>query len=309
MITSTNLKTLTGESPTALAFSGPLNFALTLRRYQAYGEDAANLFDGETFKKAFHYNGALHLLTITQNSSQPQLHVHPSPSAAEIQREGERLARKILGLDFDLLSFYKMAESDPVLKSVAKTFFGMRPTLSADLFEMLITAISAQQINLQFAFTVRSRLIRRYGAPLIHDGKKYFAFPTPEKLARVRVQTLRRLQFTERKSEYIVALARRICDGDLQLDNLPNLSDEEIHEQLTQSRGIGRWTVDWLLARGLGRGSAFPAGDLGVAKAVQHFYFKDKPQSEERLRKFAKRWGHFQNLVVHYLLTAYYLDK
>jgi len=297
------------ENPTSLSYSGPLNFGLTLRRYQAYGEDAANRFDGKTFQKVFQFNGALYLLSISEDNGKPVLTVHPDRRKIEIQNIAESIARKILGLDFDLLGFYEMIKGDSILKSLTERFHGMRPTLSADLFEILITSITAQQINLQFAFTVRSRLIRRYGETANYKGEKYFAFPTPEKLSRAKIQTLRKLQFTERKAEYIIALSKRLCDGNLNLKNLQTASGEEIHETLTQSRGIGRWTVDWFLARGLGRGSAFPAGDLGVAKAVQHFYFNEQKQPEQKLRDFAKRWGEFQNLAAHYLLAGYYIDE
>jgi DNA-3-methyladenine glycosylase II len=298
------------ERPTYLSFSGPLDFDLTLRRYQAYGADAANRFDGTTFRKVFRYDGALYLLSIVKGTYAPVMIVHPPTDQIEIQKTAEAIARKTLGLDFSLNRFYQRirAKDDEVMLALAERFFGLRPTLSSDLFEILVTSITAQQINLQFAFTVRSRLIRRYGDTLVWDGQKYFAFPTPEKLARARVQTLRNLQFTQRKAEYIIDLAKRICNGDLNLDSLENASEEEIHEKLTQSRGIGRWTVDWFLARGLGRGMAFPAGDLGVAKAVQHFYFDGEPQPEERLRGFAEGWGKFQNLAAHYWLAGYYID-
>lgn len=292
-----------------LTLNGPLNFPLTLRRYHDFGEDAANLFDGITFQKVFSHNGTLHLLTLTENSHRLHLRLHPTTRRLVVRQEAERLVRQILGLDFVLNAFYVMAQGDPVVRALTAKLYGLRPTLSVDLFEMLVTSIIAQQINLRFAFKVRSRLVRHYGEALVYRGRKYFAFPTPDKLARARLSTLRHMQFTERKAEYIVALARRVCDGHLQLANLKNLSEEEIHDQLTQSRGVGRWTVDWFLARGLGRGSAFPAGDLGVAKAVQHFYFNDKTQTESRLRDFASRWGDFRNLVAHYLLTAYYQEK
>ncbi len=304
-----NLKTLSSENSASLSFTGPLNFGLTLRRYQAYGEDAANRFDHVKFQKVFQFNDALYLLTISEDNGKPALTLHPNKRKIEILNVAERIARKILGLDFDLVGFYQRVKDDPILGPLTERFHGMRPTLSPDLFEILITSITAQQINLQFAFTVRSRLIRRYGETLNYKGEKYFAFPTLEKLSRSRVQTLRKLQFTERKAEYIIDLSKRIRDGNLNLTNLQTASEEEIHETLTQSRGIGRWTVDWFLARGLGRGSAFPAGDLGVAKAVQHFYFNEEKQAEEKLRDFAKRWGEFTNLATHYLLAGYYIDK
>jgi DNA-3-methyladenine glycosylase II len=151
---------------------------------------------------------------------------------------------------------------------------------------------------------VRSRLVRRYGEKLNFNEQTYYAFPKPEKLARAKESSLRQLQFTEKKSEYIIGLAKAVSNGQLDLAALSQQSDEEIAEKLMALRGIGRWTVDWFLARHLGRGQAFPAGDLGVRKAVQHFYFNGKEKSEEELRKFAQRWGEFANLATHYLLAG-----
>lgn len=281
-----------------------LNFGLTLRRYQAFGEDAANRFDGAVFRKAFFVDEKLRLLSLFEKENHAQMAIAPATRAQKVWREAERLAHKILGLEFPLEAFYAFAQNDPVLRELTARFRGLRPTLSTNLFEMMVTSISAQQINLQFAFAVRSRLVRRYGARLQHNGETYFAFPTPEKLARARVASLRALQFTEKKSEYIIGLARAICNGQLDLTQLPHLSDEEIAVRLLPLHGIGRWTVEWLLARGLARGNAIAAGDLGVRKAVQHFYFNGEPQSEDTIRAFAQRWGSFTNLAVHYLLTG-----
>lgn len=284
--------------------NGFLNWPLTLRRFQAYGEDAANYFDGKLFRKVFKCSDKHFLLSLQELDGNTHLTLKPATKSPQIWQQAEHLARKILGLDFPLEEFYRFAQSDSVLHELTQKFHGFRPTLSPNPFEMMVTSISAQQINLQFAFTVRSRLVRRYGEKLVVDGQTYYAFPTPEKLARVKVRSLRQLQFTEKKSEYIVDLAKAICAGHLDLETLSQQSDEAIAEKLIALRGIGRWTVDWFLVRCLGRGDAFPAGDLGVRKAVQHFYFNDKEKSEDELRQFARRWGEFTNLATHYLLTG-----
>ncbi len=281
-----------------------LNFALTLRRYQAYGEDAANYFDGKDFRKVFTAGDKYFLLSLRESNGGVILSIQPSTRSQAVWQIAERTARKILGLDFPLQSFYEFAPRDLILADLTQKFRGFRPTLSTTPFESIVTSITAQQINLQFAFTVRSRLVRRYGEKLIVDGRTYFAFPQPEKLARVKVSSLRQLQFTEKKSEYTIGLAKAIRDGRLDLEALSQRSGEEIAEKLMALHGIGRWTVDWFLARCLGRGHAFPAGDLGVRKAVQHFYFNGEPKPEAELREFAKRWGEFANLATHYLLTG-----
>jgi len=281
-----------------------LSFPLTLRRFQAYGEDAANYFDGNLFCKVFKWGDKHFLLSLQELDGGIHLNLKPTTKSSQVSQQAEHIARKILGLDFPLEKFYQFAKSDPVLHELTQKFHGLRPTLKANPFESIVTSITAQQINLQFAFTVRSRLVRRYGEKLVINGQTYYAFPTPEKLARVKVSSLRQLQFTEKKSEYTIGLAKAIRSGQLDLETLPQQSDEEIAEKLIALRGIGRWTVDWFLARCLGRGNAFPAGDLGVRKAVQHFYFNGQEKSEDELRKFAQRWGEFANLATHYLLTG-----
>lgn len=286
-----------------------LDLPLTLRRYRAFGEDAANRYDGDVLRKVFAVESRLYLLRLFAQANHACYDIFPATRSPRVLAEAGRIARHILGLQFPLTEFYAFAESDPVLRRLTQQYRGFRPTLAADLFEMMVTSISAQQINLQFAFTVRSRLVRRYGEKLQHNGEIYFAFPTPQKLSRVRVRSLRVLQFTEKKSEYIVGLAKTIHAGGLDLYRLQNLSDEEIAEQLLPLHGVGRWTVDWLLARGLGRGNAIAAGDLGVRKAIQHFYFNGESQSEDTIRRFAQRWGEFTNLAVHYLLTGLALTE
>ncbi len=281
-----------------------LNFALTLRRYQAYGEDAANYFDGKNFRKVFAAGDKHFLLSLRESNGGVELGIQPPTRSQAVWQAAERLARKILGLDFPLAAFYQFAKSDLILQELTQKFHGFRPTLSTTPFESIVTSITAQQINLQFAFKVRSRLVRSYGEKLNIGGRAYFAFPTPKKMARVKVSSLRQLQFTGKKSEYTIGLAKAIRDGQLDLERLSQESDEEIAGKLMALQGIGRWTVDWFLARCLGRGHAFPAGDLGVRKAVQHFYFNGEQKPEAELREFAKRWGEFANLATHYLLTG-----
>ncbi|MBI4240482.1 MAG: DNA-3-methyladenine glycosylase 2 family protein, partial [Candidatus Rokubacteria bacterium] len=182
-------------------------------------------------------------------------------------------------------------------------------TLAPSPFEMLVGAISAQQVNLAFAFTTRSRLVRRFGEPVRVNGDLVYAFPTPERLARATVRDLRRMQFSTRKAEYIIGLARLVARGALDFERLARLPNEEVIAALTQIRGLGRWTAEWFLARALGRGDVCPAGDLGVRKCFAHFYHRGKPVSERAIRRRARQWGSHQNLAVHYLLAGLRLSQ
>ena len=286
-----------------------IDFGLTLRRYSAFGEDAANLFDGNAFYKAFHAGESVHLLRISESAHGIELQIEPEPHADAVFAEGRRMARQLLGLDAPLEAFYRFASSQPVLCELVQKHRGARPTLSATPFEMLVTSITAQQINLPFAFAVRSRMVRKYGAAIESAGRTFFAFPTPQALAKVEVIALREMQFSTRKAEYIISLAQAIVSGELNLMQLERMTDAEIAEKLTRLRGIGQWTVDWFLARYLGRGHAIAAGDLGVRKAIEHYFFDGEKQAEATIRAFAAGWGAFTNLAVHYLLLDFYAKK
>jgi DNA-3-methyladenine glycosylase II len=119
-------------------------------------------------------------------------------------------------------------------------------------------------------------------------------------MARAREDELTELGFSRRKAEYVIGVAR----ADLDFASLRTLPDDEVKAALTAIRGLGEWTADWFLARHLARPRAWPAGDLGLVKAVSAFYFGGRKLTIAEVRGFAERLDPFQNLAAHYLLTG-----
>jgi DNA-3-methyladenine glycosylase II len=191
-----------------------------------------------------------------------------------------------------------------VLADLASALYGLRPTLAPSPLEMLVGSITAQQVNLSFAFACRARLVRRYGTPVTTAGGQVWAFPDAGALAGARVRELRALKYSTRKAEYIRDLARAIVAGGLDLDALDTSANAEVIARLMALRGLGRWTADWFLARCCGRGDVCPAGDLAVRKAFAHYYGRGRTLSEEAIRRRARPWGPYQNLAVHYMLAG-----
>jgi len=208
-----------------------------------------------------------------------------------LDEETEAVVRKLLGFDFDLVAFSAWAAGEEELAPLVVRFAGYRPTLAPDPFEMLVGAITAQQVSLFAALAIRNRLVERLG----ERGGRVWAFPARERVASASEEELFSLGFSRRKAEYVIGLAR----SELDLSALGLLPDDDVKTQLTALRGLGEWTADWFLARYLGRPRAWPAGDLALRKAVRALY------GDVDVRATGERFDPFQNLTAHYLLAQF----
>lgn len=291
----------------ALAPDGPLDVGATLARYHLWGEDPANRLAGGVLLRVLRARGRLVPYAVRPTGAVDDARLEVRIPGARDAGIGEAVVaevRRVFGLDFDLPGFYRMAKGDPALAPLVEPLYGLRPTLTPSPLEMLVGAITAQQINLSFAFACRARLVRRYGTAVTFGEETVWAFPDAGALARARVRGLRALKFSGRKAEYVRDLGRAVVSGELDLDGLAAAPNETVIERLTRQRGLGRWTADWFLARCLGRGDVCPAGDLAVRKAFDHHYGRGRALSERAIRRRASVWGEYQNLAIHYLLAG-----
>ena len=262
----------------------PYAFELSTARYRAFGTDLANLW---------HEDG-LHRVVDGR-----EVRITAAPRGVDVEpldATTEPVVWKLLGAEFDLDSFYAFVQGEPVLTRLIDEFRGLRPPIAVEPFESLVTSITAQQVSLHAAFAIRNRLIERFGVRAEHA----YSFPTRERLALAEPGELAALGFSRRKAEYAVGLAQ----SDLDLGALAALPDDEVKAALTALPGIGEWTADWFLARHLGRPQAWPAGDLGVRKAVSRFYGDGRDLSTQEVRAIGERFDPFQNLTAHYLLAG-----
>ena len=262
-----------------LAVPQPYDFERSLDRFTFWGVDRANVW----------YEGGLHRVVDGR-----EVRITPDEGGVDVEPFDEAIepiVRKLLGVEFDLPPFFEFANRDPVLADAARLLPGFRPPLAPDAFEALVSSITAQQVSLHSAFAVRSRFIDRFGVAAEHAA----AFPTRQRVARAKEEELTALGFSRRKAEYVLGIAR----ADFDFDDLDALPDDDVKARLTSIRGLGEWSADWFLARHLARPQAWPAGDLGLRKAVLAFY----PDVTD-VRAVGVRFHPFQNLSAHYLLAA-----
>jgi DNA-3-methyladenine glycosylase II len=260
----------------------PYDFEVSTARFEVYGLDRATVWRDGGIHRVF--DGS-------------ELRIEAAPGGVDVWPYEAYLEPRVLhflGLPFDLDGFAAWAPGEPALSRLATALAGFRPPLQVDPFEALVTSISAQQVSLQSAAAIRSRFIERYGIAYEHAH----SFPERERVAQATEDELFGLGFSSRKAEYVIGLAR----SELDLDEIASLPDEEVKSRLVALRGLGEWSADWFLARHLARPHAWPAGDLGLRKAVAAFY-GDVPD----LRAFAQRFHPYENLSAHYLLTGFRL--
>ena len=261
-----------------LAVPGPFDFALTTERFRTFGLDYVNLW----------HDGGLRRVVAGR-----EVRIEAAPGGVDVEpldAVTEPAVQHFLGLAFDLDAFAAWAAADEVLAGLVARLAGFRPVQVTDPFEMLVGAITAQQVSLFSAQATENRFVARFG---VRVGEAY-AYPERERVARATETELVGLGYSRRKAEYVVGLAR----SDLDLDGLAALGDEEVKSRLVALRGIGEWTADWFLARHLGRPHAWPWGDLVLRKAVALLYRGlDAREARERFHPH-------ENLSAHHLLLA-----
>lgn len=236
-----------------------------------------------------HSGGALHIEFLDH------------PPSEQGKQAVVRYVAEWFDLETDLQPFYAMAASDPVLREVVERHAGLRIMGMPDLFEAFVWAITGQQINLTFAYTLKRRLIEHFGTSHTATGVEYWAFPSAHTIASLEVEQLRKLQFSGRKAEYIIGIAREIADGRLVKNELLEKTEQQVEKQLVAIRGVGPWSAHYVMMKCLRFTSAFPISDVGLHNALKHQLGMEQKPAIAEIEKLAENWAGWQAYATFYL--------
>ncbi|MDQ3908660.1 MAG: hypothetical protein M3268_10010 [Acidobacteriota bacterium] len=299
----------------------PFDFEATARFFRFTEAEIVDDFEAGAYARALHVGGKLLLLKVSSEGtpSRPRLSVSLSPpdtaspsdgaAAGAAPREAlldaRRLARRMLSVDHDLKSFRAQLAGDPFMSGLEEAHRGLHLPRWPTLFESLANSILLQQIATPVAWTLRRRLVERFGERLIVGGKKFYAFPRPPSLARSRAEELRALGLSGAKAQSLVELARAAESGALDGEALAREDNETIIAGLTSLRGVGRWTAEWVLMLHFGRTDVYAAADLFLRGAVVKYYNGGRAMTEREVREFARAlWAGWQSYAALYLLAG-----
>jgi DNA-3-methyladenine glycosylase II len=209
-------------------------------------------------------------------------------------------------LEQDLSGFMEMAGRDPVLKPFAERYEGMRILCIPDLFETIVWAILGQQINLTFAYTLKKRFVERYGESVTFNGSRHWLFPSCERVATLSIDELRELQFTRRKAEYVLDIAKAMERGELSKEALLKLDASFIRERLLAIRGVGAWTADYVRMKCFHDRTAFPVADVGLHLALKEALGLERKPTIEEIEELAINWKGWEAYATFYLWRSLY---
>ena len=252
----------------------------------------------DAVRKAIFINKIPTLIEITESDNQLIINVLVGNNS---EKQIIEFVKDWFDYDRDLSSFYKLLKKDSELKYMTSEYKGLRLMAIPDLFEALCWSIIGQQINLTFAYKLKRRFTETYGTKLTYENSDYYLFPKPEIVENIKVEDLLPLQFSNRKAEYLIEIAKQFVSGNISKEILSSKPTNEAIGLLVSVRGIGEWTANYALMKSLKRLECVTYGDVGLYNALHNLKGFDKRPSRETLDLFFDNFKDWEAYTVFYL--------
>lgn len=288
------LHTITGE----LQPAAPFDFTPALRFVQGFqpteGEQHIQTGAQASITKAVYANHQLIVFRVRSTGlpDVPRLSYQlwsPEPlTEATVQAAEDRISF-YLSLNDDLRPFYALAGNDPCFAPVAQALYGFHQVKFLTPFEHICWAILTQRTPLPLSQRMKAALIDRFGATVIVEGMDYPAFPEAATLAAAVTDELTRVIRNEQKARYIAGAAQHFANLDEHF--LRHGDYEAVRADLLSIKGIGEWSANFVLVRGLGRMEHISA-EKRLVSAVSNTY--NRPLNEKGVAEIAAGYGPWQ---------------
>ncbi len=284
----------------------PFRLDLTVWTLRRRPHNILDRWDGTTYRRVLPLPAGPVEVVVTQltpsEKARLQVTIVGRPASAAVRAAVTTALERLLGLRIHLSEFYQFAAHHRRLKPLANRFRGMRPPRFPTVFESAINAIACQQMSLTLGIHLLNRLTAAYGAALDESRQAAHAFPRPIDFVGLVPAELRQLGFSHQKGRAMIELAQSVVGGNLELESFTGLSDDEALIRLCELRGMGRWSAEYVLLRGLGRTHVFPGDDVGARKSLQRWLRLTEPLDYQGVQRVLSRWDTYAGLVYFHLL-------
>jgi DNA-3-methyladenine glycosylase II len=286
--------------------AGPFRLDLTAWALRRNARNSVDRRSTATYERVLSLAGGPVALSMTQLAGPDAPRLSVLLAGRQIDHQTEELARstldRLLGLSIDLAPFAAMAAPDPLLGPLAARMRGLKPPRFPTVFEALVNGIACQQLSLAVGIQLLNRLAADRGKTVSDDPDSPRAFPDPEELAPLDTDDIKRHGFSTSKARAIIEVAQAVVTDRLDLEAVHGLEDGAAMERLTGLNGIGRWTAEYALLRGLGRLHIFPGDDVGAHNKLKHLFGVDTSLDYDAVHRLVARWHPYAGLVYFHLL-------
>lgn len=265
-------------------------------------DDCLHVIEGDVIFKAIEIDGHALLFSVKESGNFLEVDIIVGEAGREEKDYLIAYIREWFDMERNIQPFYDLLGSDDRLAYMPEEYRGLRLIGISNLFEAICWCIIGQQINLSFAYKVKRRLVERYGSQIDYRGKSYYIFPTAEVLASVSVEDLKAMQFSEKKAEYTIGIARAFLEGSLdkeKIASLPNLAARK--KALTDHKGIGVWTANYALMKSLKEPECIPHGDIGLLNALSHHNIISDRKEQQKIDALFSTFAGWESYLVFYL--------
>jgi DNA-3-methyladenine glycosylase II len=290
--------------------TAPFRLDLTVWALRRRPRNLIDRWDGTQYSRILVVDGAPLHLVVRQTAPSGRCAIGcvcTSPSRAPKPEQLRAVVERILGLNVDISGFQRLARRDSRLRALVRRFAGFHPPRFPTVFEAAVNAICCQQLSLEVGLELLNRLSSRTGPRFGGARESLFGPPEPGNVARLAPHELCALGFSRRKAAALLELARVIAKETDYFKALAGADDQSALSLLMQLRGIGRWSAEYILLRGLGRLNVFPGDDIAAAKNLRQWLgigAERQPFGYDEIRVALKKWDPFQGLVYFHLLLA-----
>ncbi len=287
-----------------LQSKGPSNFNFTTKIISDNHPQVFEYVDNNGYRRVFRIANQLFLTEaeMLEGDQGTQISVRYLNSKHKVNNSVLKKIRWILSLDVDLTPFYLLMEKNVVMQGIKNRLFGLKLLRSASPYEALIEAVIEQQISKKASMTLRLKLASKYSEFVPYEGKQYFEFPRSEVLASSNYDDLTTLGFSKNKISAIIAISELESQG--KLDDLLRTPLTHIYSELSKIKGIGNWTIQYTLIRGLGRYDIQLQNDTALTRGMDSLFGEDYFAKQEDRFSFLEQYNIYVGYASFYIIFA-----